>query len=159
MNQSIKPFERGPYLSAAILCEKVLIEQDGVKSAIRIVDRINRTAVGENPPSEMEPFDYSLTLLLKFKSGWARGVQTIKVQISKPSGDMMPEMTRGVLFEGEEDRGVDIVGNLNLKLDQTGIYWVFIYLDDIKVTQIPFRVIYVPQARRGRGRGDSPSQE
>ena len=33
------PFERGPYLSAALLCERVPREGDGVKSALRISDR------------------------------------------------------------------------------------------------------------------------
>ena len=53
-------FEQGPYLSAAFFCEKVLVEQDGVKSAIRIVDRVTRTVVHPNPPPEMEPFDYDM---------------------------------------------------------------------------------------------------
>ena len=40
------PFDQGPYLSAALLCEKVLEEKDGVKSAIRIIDRVTRTVTG-----------------------------------------------------------------------------------------------------------------
>jgi len=159
MSQPVKQFERGPYLSAALLCEKVLVEQDGVKSAIRIVDRINRTAVGPSPPSEMEPFDYEMVLLLRFKSGWARGVHTVKVQTAKPSGELMPEVVNSVLFEGEEDRGVDIVGHMKLKLEQTGIYWIYIYLNDIRVTQIPFRVTYMSQVIQVRGSGSNPSQE
>jgi len=159
MSQPVKQFERGPYLSAALLCEKVLVEQDGVKSAIRIVDRINRTAAGPSPPSEMEPFDYDIVLLLRFKSGWARGVHIVKVQAAKPSGELMPEVINSVLFEGEEDRGVDIVGHMKLKLEQTGIYWIHIYLNDIRVTQIPFRVTYIPQVRQVRGSDSNLSQE
>jgi hypothetical protein len=159
MSDNIKQFERGPYLSAALLCEKVLVEQDGVKSAIRIVDRVNRTAVGPNPPAEMEPFDYEIVLLLKFKSGWARGVHAVKIQTAKPSGELMPEIVNNVLFEGEEDRGVDMIGNISIKFDQTGIYWIYINLDDIRITQIPLRVTYIPQVIRVKGHGDSPSQE
>src|SRR4030042_2509 len=114
MSKNIQQFEQGPYLSAALLCEKVLVEQDGVKSAIRIIDRVNRTYVGPNPPMEMEPFDYSLTLLIKFKSGWARGVHTVKIQTAKPSGELMPEIINSVLFEGEEDRGVDVIGDMRI---------------------------------------------
>ena len=40
------PFATGPYLEAAFFCEKVLQEIDGTKSAIRIVDRINRQIPG-----------------------------------------------------------------------------------------------------------------
>ena len=157
MPDIIKQFERGPYLSAALLCEKVLDEKDGVKSAIRIIDRITRTQIGPNPSMEMEPFDYSVVLLIKFKSGWARGVHTVKVQIAKPSGELTPEITNSVLFEGEEDRGIDIVGNMMIKLDQTGIYWIHVYLNDVKMTQIPLRVTYMPQVRQLRG--GNPLQE
>ena len=156
MPDNIKQFERGPFLSAALLCEKVLIEQDGVKSAIRIVDRVTRTAVGPNPPIEMEPFDYQIKLLIKFKSGWARGVHQVKIQLAKPSGEFMPESVKSVLFEGEEDRGIDIILDMILKLDQTGIYWIYIYLNDIRITQIPLRVIYIPQIMQATVRGDNP---
>jgi hypothetical protein len=157
MSDNIKQFERGPYLSAALLCEKVLDEKDGVKSAIRIIDRVTRTYIGPNPPVEMEPFDYNVVLLIKFKSGWARGVHTVKIQTAKPSGELAPEIINSVLFEGEEDRGIDIVGNLIIRLDQTGIYWIYVYLNDIRITQIPLRVTYMPQVRQLRG--GSPLQE
>ena len=157
MSKNIQQFEQGPYLSAALLCEKVLVEQNGVKSAIRIIDRVTRTYVGPNPPTEMEPFDYDVVLLIKFKSGWARGVHTVKIQTAKPSGELAPEIINSVLFEGEEDRGVDIIGDMRIRLDQTGIYWIYIYLNDIRITQIPLRVTYIPQVRRVKG--GNPSQE
>ena len=154
-------FERGPFLSAALLCEKVLVEQDGVKSAIRIVDRVTRTAVGPSPPDEMEPFDYDVTLLLKLKSGSARGVFPIEVRLLKPSGESPTPLRQNVLFEGEEDRGVDIVGNIKIRFDQSGIYWFAIYLGGNCLTQIPFRVIYIPQVMQIRGprEGPPPPQE
>ena len=40
----------GPYLVAALFCEKVLSEKDGVISTMRIVDRITITVSGEAPP-------------------------------------------------------------------------------------------------------------
>lgn len=56
----------GPYLAAAFLCEKVLIEQDGVQSAIRIVDRFfqNVTSIGGQVPATMPPLAVSLQMLL-----------------------------------------------------------------------------------------------
>ncbi len=156
MSDKDKQSERGPFLSAALLCETVLVERDGVKSAIRIVDRVTRTAVSPNPPLEMEPFDYQLKLLIKFKSGWARGVHKVKIQPAKPSGELMPELIRSVLFEGEEDRGVDIIIDSTFKLDETGIYWIYISLNDTRVTQIPLRVIYIPQIKQIHGQGGNP---
>ena len=137
-------FADGPHLQTAILCEKVLIEQDGVKSAIRIFDRQTRTAIGPNPPPEMEPFNMVASLLLRFKSGSARGSHQLKVLMEKPSGESLRLVIQTVLFEGEDDRGVDIVGNLTLTLDMTGLYWFNIYLDDTRITRVPLRVIYLP---------------
>lgn len=148
--------KQGPFLSAAVLCEKVLIEQDGIKSAIRIIDRVTRTVVGPEPPIEMEPWDYDVTLLLKLKSGWARGVYPIRVEIAKPSGERTTPVTDSVLFEGEEDRGVDIVGNMRIRFTQTGIYWIYIYLSDELLTQLPFRVIYMPKVMRLSPRAGGP---
>jgi hypothetical protein len=151
---------RGPFLSVAVLCEKVLEEKDGVKSAIRIVDRVTRSAVGPKPPVDMQPFNYELTLFLKFKSGWARGSQSLTIEIAKPSGETTKAIQQTIFFEGEEDRGIDIVGNLKIKFELTGIYWFHIYLNDEHITQIPLRIIYMPQVIPQRqGPGPSESSE
>ncbi len=135
----------GPFLSVACLCEKILEEKDGVKSAIRIVDRVTRTAAMPEPPEEMEPWQYSLKLLIKLKSGAARGVHSLGVQMIKPSQERMPLLTNSVFFEGDEDRGIDVVADMNMMLDQTGVYWFYITLNGNILTKIPMRVIYMPQ--------------
>ena len=150
-------FEEGPYLSAAIICEKVLVEKDGIKSAIRIIDRVTRQAIGPNPPHEMEPFDYETTLLLRLKSGRARGTYPLEIQLIKPSSESAVPLKQTILFEGEEDRGIDIVANMKIKFDLTGIYWFNIILNDVRLTRIPFRVIYLPQVRQiGASSGGPP---
>ena len=45
----------GPFISA-LLCERVLEEREGVKSAIRIIDQLNRQAGGTPPHATMESF-------------------------------------------------------------------------------------------------------
>ena len=139
------PYEDGPFLSTALICEKVLMEQDGVKSAIRIIDRVTRQPSGKEGPTEMEPFTYQCMLFLRFKSGRCRGTRTIKIELVKPSGESKPLIKQSVLFEGEDDRGIDSVGQLVVEFDQTGVYWFNVLLEDIRVTKIPFRVIYSPQ--------------
>lgn len=143
-----RPSEEGPFLSAALLCEKVLEERDGVKSAVRIIDRVTRTVIGPSPPEEMEPFDWEGTLLIKLKSGWARGSYPLQVNLIKPSGESPVPLQHTVYFEGEEDRGVDIIGKMVIKFDQVGIYWFKIYLSGELLTQIPLRIIYMPQVRQ-----------
>jgi len=93
-------FSQGPFLQAAFLCEQVLDEKDGVKSAIRIVDRLIRSVSAPEPPEVMEPFDYTTKMLLKFKSGSARGSQPLSIRLEKPSGESLPPDVRDVYFEG-----------------------------------------------------------
>lgn len=142
----------GPYLAAAFLCEKVLTEQDGVISAIRIVDRIYQsvTAVGVPVPQTMPPLAVNLTALLSFKSGQARGRGTIRVTLEQPSG--LPaglELRQPVFFEGE-DRGVNVILNLGMQLAHEGLYWFHVFLDDRFVTKIPLRLVYQPMAAPAR---------
>lgn len=143
-------FKDGPYLLAAIICEKVLEEKNGVKSVIRIIDRLERTAVSPTPPKEMEAFEHELTLLIRMKSGMARGPLTLNIRLVKPSGESPQPMTQVLHFEGEEDRGIDFVANMRIKFDMTGIYWFHVLLEDVRLTQIPLRVIYLPQVRQIR---------
>ena len=98
------------------------------------------------PPRQMEPFEYDLTLLVKFKSGRARGSQTLEIKIMKPSGEWWgPVLTNSLLFEGEDDRGVDLMANIRFRFEQTGVYWVYVFLENQFVTKLPLRVVYVPQ--------------
>ena len=145
------PFESGPYLSAAFLCEKVLTESDNVKSAIRIVDRVTHTVVRPDPPPTMEPFEHQLVLYLRFKSGSARGPMSLEVRFTKPSGESPTPLQQTINFEGEDDRGTDVVGNMNLKLDLAGLYWFDVYLDRERLTRIPLRIVYFPQIRQTGG--------
>ena len=139
------PFADGPHLQTAILCEKVLVEQDGVKSAIRMFDRHIRTATGPTPPMEMEPYTMEASLLLTFKSGSARGTYQLQVNLQKPSGESIQPVNSAINFEGEDDRGTDIVANVALELDMTGLYWFDIYLNGTRVTRVPMRIVYLPQ--------------
>lgn len=136
------PFSQGPFLAAAFLCETVLQEQDGRNSVIRILDRVTRTVVGPEPPEAMEPFWYQLTLYLSFKSGSARGPMMLEVRLQKPSGGSPNPYAQELNFEGDDERGINVNGNLNIQFETPGLYWFDVYLDAQRVTRIPPRVIY-----------------
>ena len=150
------PFTGGPYLEAALLCEKVLQELDGVKSVIRIVDRVTRQLFGPTIPMEMEPFEHELFLFVRFKSGSARGPMSLQVKMIKPSGESPAPFMSTIIFEGEEDRGVDIVMGMKIKFDQTGLYWFLVGLGEVIVTRIPLRITYIPQIMQILPGGNNP---
>lgn len=149
------PFADGPFLEVACICEQVLVEGDGLKSAIRIMDRLNHSVSGPNPPEEMEPFEWEAKLLIKFKSGRARGPLNLQLTLEKPSG-VMPPITRMLNFEGEDDRGVDIITNLKIRFDTPGLHWINVALNDVRVTRLPLRLVYLPQIIKIPGQGQGP---
>jgi len=134
-----------PYLSMAVLCEKVLQEPDGVPSLVRIVDRVIINTV---PPTTISSqlgtqtsSTISLTLALMFKAGAARGQKALTIRLSRPSGLRLPETTLPLLFEGDDDRGINIFLPFVLGIQEMGIYWFDLDLDGELVGRIPLRIV------------------
>ena len=135
------PFEYGPYIQVAALCERVLREGDGVLSLIRIVDVINHTERGSDPPPEMPTIRYPLTFVLALKSGRARGRQEVTITPELPSGETMPPVTTTIQLEGE-GRGANIVAPLDIPYSLEGLYWFNIRLGKHILTRLPLQVRY-----------------
>lgn len=131
----------GPYLIAALLCEAVLQEKDERISIIRMIDRVTLTAPAASSPEVLPPLPLNLNALISFKSGSARGRHTVKWRIETPSGIKLPEQLLPVLFEGE-DRGVNLILHINMVVDQEGVYWFDVLLEDQLLTRIPLRILY-----------------
>lgn len=139
---------KGPWIGSASICERVIEEKDGVVSLIRMIDRVVQNAVGPEAPQEMPPFQLSgVSLVLLLIPGGAKGRHSVRVQTETPSGQLLPAvMDLPVLFEGE-DRGVRLILNLSIAMEQEGLYWFDVFLDDESqlLTRVPLRVIYAPQ--------------
>ena len=142
------PFEGGPYLSLACFCEQVLTEQTGVISLIRIVDRMIVERRGTDVPDEMPPATINWSLVISLKSGSARGTHEVRVEPTKPSGERMQPITVTAHLEGE-NRGQNIIFQVNMQLDMPGIYWFKILVNGQFLTQIPLEVVYLRQTISG----------
>ena len=134
-------FETGPYLSAAVLCQSVLEEKDGVVTLVRLIDRLLIASQGPEAPPTLPPTSINLTAVIWLRSGEARGSHTLKLRPELPSGQSLDAAQVTVHLEGEE-RGARSVINVNLVAEQEGLYWFDVLFDDTLLTRIPFRVIY-----------------
>jgi hypothetical protein len=134
-------FETGPYLSAAVICERVLEEKDGVVTLVRLIDRFTITLQGPEAPATLPPTPISLIAVVWLRSGEARGSYTLKLRPELPSGQTLDAAQLTVHLEGEE-RGTRSVFTLNLVAEQEGLYWFDVLLGDTLLTRIPFRIIY-----------------
>ncbi|MGH9376236.1 MAG: DUF6941 family protein [Terriglobia bacterium] len=128
----------GPYLNAALLCERVLSEADGILTAVRIIDRF--IVSGPNP--EMFPATLPMSLLIMLKSGDFRGPSVIKLITETPSAQQLPTLEFQVNFEGDNDRGVNVVANISFQAQEPGIYWFTLLQQEQPLTRIPLRVLY-----------------
>jgi hypothetical protein len=126
------------YLHVATFCEKILREADGVSSIIRMVDRFNVQGTSE----DMQPIVLSFMVYISFKSGFMRGKQKISLRPKSPKGEDLPAMDFPVLFEGDDDRGPAIGFQVNWAVQEEGLFWWDLYLNDELVTRMPLRVDY-----------------
>src|SRR6266536_3431498 len=131
-----------PYLTAALLCERILVEKDNVKSIIRIVDKITHTVEGPDPPHVMEPFTHTLSMLVAFRRGETVESRQLGVVIVGPTGNRTDIVGSPVNFEGEPGSGIDVLGQFTMNIEQAGIYWFEISIDGQIITRIPLRVVY-----------------
>ena len=135
------PFEYGPYIQVAALCERVLREGDGVMSLIRIVDVINHSEQGPDPPRDMPTVHYPLTLVLSLKAGSTRGRHEVTITPELPSGETRPPNTLTVQMEGE-GRGTNIVSRIDIPYTLEGLYWFNVRFGDHILTRLPLQVRY-----------------
>jgi hypothetical protein len=129
----------GPYLQAALFCEKVLEDKSGVLSLIRIIDRITITASGLQAPEEMPAVALNLAIILK--AGSLRSKYKLHVKPIAPNGKELATVSTSILLEGE-DRGVNIILDVNLPVQEEGLYWFEIFFEEMLLTRIPLRIVY-----------------
>lgn len=137
--------EYGPYLCAAIFCERALEEKDNTLSLIRIVDRVTRTVMSQSPPKKMEPFGYNLSLVIILKTGENHGTTEIEIIPSKPDNSKLSAWQQTINLEQPSYKGGNIVANISIQFDQPGVWWFEVWINRQLRTKIPLEVIYLPQ--------------
>lgn len=139
------PITGGPYISAAFFCERVLREQDGVLSFIRVVDRWN--LVG--PTANMMPQVIQANLVVLFKAGIFRGQIQLTITPISPGNQPMQAITFPVMFEDTDERGSGVALPLGFPVQESGTYWFKVETSTPDAPQsqvataIPMRISYL----------------
>lgn len=131
-----------PYVTAALICEKVLQEKDGVLSAIRLVDRIDVKIQTNDPNVKLENLvtqGINLAGLVSIKSGPFKGKGTIVFDGEGPSGKIKHLGRYDVDLQGE-DHGQNVVINLVLLTQEDGLHWFNVRFNEVLLTRVPIRV-------------------
>lgn len=106
-------------------------------SLIRILDRW--FVPGTTP--EMPPSVLQTTLAIMIKSGNMQGGATLKIRPLSPSKKELPSIEIPILFEGDE-RGVNIILPVVMQIQEQGLFWFDVFVDEQLFTRIPLRVVY-----------------
>jgi hypothetical protein len=132
----------GPWISFAVLCEKTIEDKLGRLTLINIVDQVNFTPTqGQDNVAQPLAVPIKLVAAIGFKGGILKGSSDIKLQFIKPSGEPGPNMKVSVLFQGDE-RGTNLITELNLILNEEGLYWIEVSVQEQFMTRIPLRLAF-----------------
>lgn len=129
---------QGPWVSFAVLCEKIIEDKLGRISLINIVDQVNFTPAQDSVGQPLA-IPIRLVAAIGFKGGILKGPADIKLQIIKPNGESGQNITASVLFQGDE-RGTNILTEMNMVLNDEGLYWIEVYVQTQFMTRIPLRL-------------------
>lgn len=138
----------GPYVAVACICEFVMEEEKNRISLIRILDRMDTlVTLRENPTDTRPAFPLAIRGFVSLKSGDFVGKKHVKIDLIKPSGEVVPtgDNALPVAFEGGE-HGVNIKLELTIAVNEEGLYWFNVQLDGELVTRIPLRITVKYQA-------------
>jgi hypothetical protein len=134
-----------PLLAAAFLCERVLQEKDDVLTAIRIIDTLY-VSIPPNLPPEAKPV-IQITALLGFKKASPSSEiekHQATVRLRSPLGKEIPENSRDLFFQPGDIAGANLILNINMEVEEFGLFWLDVSVDGELVTRIPFRLLEKP---------------
>ena len=133
-----------PFVAAACFCEQVLQEDDGVLSAIRIVDTYT---IPPLPPGVDVPPDGTRGVILvkgliSLKSGDVAGSGNVALILHKINGEttrLSPEGGWPAVLQGGE-HGFNIKLQFGLGVKNFGLLWFDVTWNDELLTRIPLRL-------------------
>lgn len=136
-----------PYVTAALLCEKVIQEKDESITIVRIADRLQYRLEGQSLPAGVRPM-VNIQGLVSIKSGPVTGDHEIKIFAERPSGERKEVMALPVKLLGN-DQGQNIILNLGIGVDQDGLYWLEVMFDGEVLTRCPLMITPLPTGVQG----------
>jgi hypothetical protein len=125
-----------PYVTAALLCEKVLQEKDETLTLVRIADRVQYSVQGV--PKDVKPM-VAIQGLVAIKSGPVTGDHTIKIFAEKPNGERKQVHSMPLKLLGK-DHGQNIILSIGIGVEADGIYWIDVVFDDELLTRVPLTI-------------------
>ena len=126
-----------PYVQVACVCEKALLESDGVVSLIRVVDTYIMDAPSALPSGV--GVAVNLTVVVMLKSGEAVGEHQVEIRLTGPDGISNALGSWAVILNGGE-HGANVKIDVGIASNKYGLYWFDVMWGDEPLTRIPLRL-------------------
>lgn len=130
-----------PLVRAAMVCERVLTERDGVLSAVRILDRLIAPAPPEGAGGPLVRAPLTLLLML-VGAGVAPGPHRLLLHTQLPGGERVGAREMTIAIPESPELGCNIVLDLRFEASIEGLYWFWVAFDaeDRILAGIPLHV-------------------
>jgi hypothetical protein len=129
-----------PIYTQLLICERVLRDEDGLHSAIRIADLF--TVV---PKANVSPKDRPIVLSILFTAKYDpsdEDTHTAVVQLERPDGKILDigesGPTKILLYAPDVPKAIHIAGRFGIVPELMGLHYIVIVLDGRQVERVPF---------------------
>jgi hypothetical protein len=138
----------GPFLTAALFCEDLSHDDEGVLTIHRVVESLTFEIPADAPADSLSPeipFTHQLGFYLVFKTDRGDGKHHVKLVCEHP------DKTESVVFDAPlvaqpMHNGCSLALQLNMEFHRAGIRWYRVELDGKPVTKVPLLVFFERKA-------------
>jgi hypothetical protein len=133
----------GPYVAAAVFCDSVVRGDDGVLTAVRMIDQITITIPADAPPdvpSEGKNLLAQIEGLIGFKRGNAGTKHSLKLVMNSPSGKGTVVFEQPAEFRGEAQGGYHLRLKSAIAVSEEGLFWLDVIMDGKLMTRMPLLI-------------------
>lgn len=126
-----------PFVAAAVLCEKVLVDEEGVPSLIRVVDTYKIDLPKELPAGTGAVAKF--TAFFAIRSGDVVGKSELSIKLRNPDGKVVNIPQKWPVLLGGNEQGANLKLEFGLPIVY-GLYWLDLYWNGDLLTSAPFRL-------------------
>jgi hypothetical protein len=131
---------QGPYLTLAVLCERVLQEKDDAISLIRLIDRFVIALPALTADGTFEsPALISFSIVVGLRSESA-GEHEIVITLKNPDGTTLGSGTGTVVLQGG-GHGANLATKLDVAIARPGAYWFEVGVAERVLSRVPLQVV------------------
>jgi len=135
----------GPFVAAAVFCQTIVEDSDGVVSALRVVDELRGIFPAHAPddfPSKEHPAEVALFVLIIIRRGDApAGKHRLELVSESPKGETQEVFSQEVEMPPYPNGAVNVKARLAMKFQGQGVYWFDVVLGGKVLTRMALNIM------------------